>query len=218
MIQLKQVSFAYPGLHSQKLILDQYSLEIKQGSFNLLQAPSGCGKSTLLALIAGLLRPTEGEIYVADQQVSRLPDPLAAAFRREHIGFVFQRFQLIPDMSVHQNLKLPLIPGQLSHTEIRQRIFELLERYDLTSLYHAPVSTLSGGEQQRVAICRALVNQPTVLLADEPTANLDLSLKKTFLAQLEELKASGVTLLLASHEGELSTHPLFDFHIEFPCS
>lgn len=143
-----------------------------------------------------------------------MSDHFATRFRLLHIGFIFQKFHLIPDMSVFENVVLALVPLNLSSRELDRRVFGILERFLMKEKAFSLAKDLSGGEQQRVAIARALVNEPMILLADEPTANLDPSLKKEFLRLLKELKGEGRTLLVASHDRELLEGGFFDRQIE----
>ena len=186
------------------------SLEIAEGEAVVLRGPSGSGKTSLLSLIGCMSRPTSGRVIVAGQEVSRLPERFLTLVRRRTFGFVFQQYHLIPELSVHDNVMLPLYPEGLSLAEMSQRVTTALAEVELSHLAKRRVSNLSGGEQQRVAIARALVNRPRVLIADEPTAHLDSRLSSTFLDRFSALKQTGLTLVIATHDPLVCEHPLVD--------
>ena len=188
--------------------LKDVSLEIAQGECVVLRGASGSGKSTLLSLIAGLAQPSSGEIRVLDREISKLPEHLSALFRRAHIGFIFQKFHLIPGLNVEENVIAPLIPANLPLHVLHEKARIKMEALHIDSKAKRDVKRLSGGEQQRVAIARALINDPVLILADEPTANLDAKLSAELIEHLYMLKQSGVTLLIATHD------PLF-FDLDF---
>jgi len=188
--------------------LKDVSLEIAQGECVVLRGASGSGKSTLLSLIAGLAQPSSGEIRVLDREISKLPEHLSALFRRAHIGFIFQKFHLIPGLNVEENVIAPLIPANLPLHVLHEKARIKMEALHIDSKAKRDVKRLSGGEQQRVAIARALINDPVLILADEPTANLDAKLSGELIEHLYMLKQSGVTLLIATHD------PLF-FDLDF---
>ena len=173
---------------------------IADGEFVLLMGPSGSGKSTLLALIAALTRPTSGKVVVDGEIVSKLPEDFAALYRRQKIAFIFQKFHLLEDLSVFENVVLPLIPQNLSQKQIERKAYEVMKRFYIDHKAHVRVGKLSGGEQQRVAIARSMVNDPGIILADEPTANLDSTLTAQFIDILRELKAQGKTIVVATHD------------------
>ena len=186
------------------------SLEVGAGEALVLEGPSGSGKTSLLSLIGCMSRPTSGRILVAGRDVARLPENLLTEVRRRRFGFIFQQFNLIPDLSVIDNVMLPLYPIPMKPGEMRGRGRRVLERLDLDGKRHRRVKALSGGEQQRVAIARALVNDPEVVVADEPTAHLDRRLSEELLGILAELKTDGRTLLVATHDPLVFEHPLVD--------
>jgi len=180
--------------------LNAISFHIHKGEMVLLKGASGSGKSTLLSLIAALSKPTSGEIIVEDKRLSKLPDHFAALFRREKIGIIFQQFNLISSLSVYDNIIVPLIPLNLSEKEMKAKAQHLLNRFGMNDKTHTLVKNLSGGEQQRVVICRALINDPSIILADEPTANLDATLSLEFVHMMQQLKAEGKTIVIATHD------------------
>jgi putative ABC transport system ATP-binding protein len=180
-------------------------LQVPSGEFLAVMGPSGCGKSTLLHLLGGLTRPTSGEVHVGGRALASLSDDDLADVRRREVGFVFQSYNLVPVLSVEENVALPgLIAGQ-SPATTRLRVDELLERVGLDAKRKRRPEQLSGGEQQRVAIARALLLRPAVLLADEPTGNLDSRRGRQVLALLRELHQSGQTILLVTHDPSIAS-------------
>lgn len=175
-------------------------LSLPTGEVTVLAGPSGSGKTTLLTLIGCLARPTEGRVRLDGRDISGLPEPFLAALRRQTFGFVFQRFNLIRGLTVLDNVMLPAYPMGPPHRSLTRRAATLLERLGIGHRANAPVESLSGGEAQRTAIARALVNDPSVLIADEPTANLDTTLSLAFLDIVSDLRSEGRTLLLSSHD------------------
>ncbi len=186
------------------------SLQINAGSLVVLKGPSGSGKTTLLSLIGCQTKPTRGEVIILGKKVSKLPEKFMNLHKRNHIGFIFQHFQLIAGMSVLDNIVLPLIPEGISPKERSKRADRLLEQFDLAHRRQFKVSHLSGGEQQRVAIARALINNAGILLADEPSAHLDSRLTNDLLNHVKQLKRSGHTILITSHDPLICQHPAVD--------
>ena len=183
------------------------SLHVNEGECVVLKGASGSGKSTILSLMAGLSKPTTGDIIINRKPVSKLLDHFSAEFRRKSIGFVFQKFHLLPNLSVRENIIIPLIPENLSAEEISKRVEASMLDLNLTPKAYTPTRFLSGGEQQRVAIARAMINKPKIIIADEPTANLDASLSQIFIHTMLKLKNEGKTIVIATHD------PLFfDLH------
>jgi putative ABC transport system ATP-binding protein len=180
--------------------IDGIDLSLPAGGVTVLAGPSGSGKTTLLTLIGCLARPTEGRVRLDGRDVSGLPEPFLAALRRQTFGIVFQRFNLIRGLTVLDNVMLPAYPLGPAHRALTRRATGLLERLGVGHRSGAPVESLSGGEAQRTAIARALINDPSVLIADEPTANLDTTLSLAFLDVVSDLRAEGRTVLLSSHD------------------
>ncbi len=177
------------------------NLEIERGEFVSLVGPSGSGKSTLLHLVGGLVRPTEGEIWVDGLDLGRSSDRQLVDYRRNALGFVFQNFNLMPVYNAVENVEVPLMLQQLPRSERRTRSLALLEQLGLHSRAGHRPSELSGGEQQRVAIARALANHPKLILADEPTGNLDSATGREIMSLLQRLiREEGLTLLLVTHD------------------
>lgn len=180
--------------------LSNINIAIKEGELVVLRGASGSGKSTILSLIASLCKPTSGEVIVNGERVSKLLDNFASDFRRDTLGFVFQKFNLLPNLSVKENVILPLVPLNLDAKEVEKSVLRVLEMFHIEHKANQPVKNLSGGEQQRVAIARANINNPKIILADEPTANLDEELSLHFIEMLKELKGQGKTIVVATHD------------------
>jgi putative ABC transport system ATP-binding protein len=188
-----------PGTAQEVRALHDVSLSIGQGSFVALTGPSGSGKTTLLALLGALERPSAGQVVFLGRDLSSFSD-VALARTRRRMGFVFQDFSLIPALSAWENITYPLIPRGVPRAARYAQAQALLGRFGLEGKRHARPKELSGGEQQRVALARALAGQPEVLLADEPTSNLDPEAGRIVLGLLQQLHAEGRTVILASHE------------------
>jgi putative ABC transport system ATP-binding protein len=187
--------------------LDGVDLEIGKGEFVALVGPSGSGKSTLLSLLGGLDRPTQGQIEVGDLKLSGATDAQLVRYRRERVGFIFQSFNLLPTRSAVENVETPLILAEVKPRERRQRAMELLESVGLGGRAHHRPNELSGGEMQRVAVARSLSNRPQLLLADEPTGNLDSQTGQGILDILRSAVTSqGVTLVLVTHDMHVASY------------
>jgi putative ABC transport system ATP-binding protein len=177
------------------------SLEVAAGDFVAIMGPSGSGKSTLLHLVGGLDRPNAGSVMVEEQPLQAMDETALAKFRRTHIGFIFQFFNLIDNLTVRANIELPaLLADKKDNKAIRQRSDELLERLRIGDQAQKHPWELSGGQQQRVAIARALINRPTLLLADEPTGNLDSASGQEVLNTLGDFNQQGQTILMVTHD------------------
>ncbi|MRI59059.1 MAG: ABC transporter ATP-binding protein [Epsilonproteobacteria bacterium] len=201
MIECKRLTKIYnKGTPKEVVALRDVECRVGDGEFVLLMGPSGSGKSTLLALMAALTRPTSGKVVVDGEVVSKLPEDFSALFRHQKIAFIFQKFHLLDDLSVLENVALPLIPYVRSQKEIEARARRVMERFLIDHKAHQKVGKLSGGEQQRVAIARSMINDPPIILADEPTANLDARLSEQFMQILRELKRDGRTIVVATHD------------------
>ncbi len=214
MIRLVEVSKIYDGAGSRVAALANVSLEVAQREFVALMGPSGCGKSTLLHLVAGVDLPTTGDVWVDGRALARLSDHALSQFRRDRVGIVYQFYNLLPTMSAWENVALPAllagVPARVARERAEERLglVGMLHRKD-----HWP-HELSGGEMQRVAIGRALVNEPPVLLADEPTGNLDSKAGREVLELLARLNAErGVTVLLATHSQEAAAFAHRTIHL-----
>jgi len=203
MIQLREVSKTVKSGDQPLTILHPLTLDIPGGQFMAIVGPSGSGKSTLLGLIAGLDAPTSGAVVIDGVDITRLDEDTLARLRGEKIGFVFQFFHLIPSLTAYENVAVPMeIAGS---ADVRRRTDALLQEVGLTERAHHYPSQLSGGEQQRVALARALANAPPIVLADEPTGNLDTATGRHILELLREIhRARGTTIILVTHDAELA--------------
>lgn len=204
-IRLERISRHYSMGETSVRAVDEVSLAVPQGEFLALLGSSGSGKSTLLNLVAGLDRPTSGAIYANGQNLAALSSVDLARYRRNTIGMIFQSFNLLPRMTLEENVELPLRLAEVDRGERGARVGEALERVRLTHRVGHRPAELSGGEQQRVAIARALVNRPQILLADEPTGNLDSATGETILTLLRDLREQmRMTVVMVTHERSLA--------------
>jgi putative ABC transport system ATP-binding protein len=205
LVQVQRVSKVYEEETARRAVLDEVNLEIQPGELLVLLGASGSGKTTLLNLISGIDRPTSGRILVNDVDITALSERDRTLFRRDYIGMVFQFFNLVPTLTVMENVTLPHdLRGTDEHVS-RPKALAWLERVGLAHRSNAYPDTLSGGEQQRVAIARALMHEPLLVLADEPTGNLDLATGRKVLALLLEVtREAGKTLVLATHNPEIA--------------
>ena len=198
-IELRHVSKCYqPGVPA----LDHVDLRIEQGEFVALSGPSGCGKSTLLHLVAALDRPTSGSVWVNGQDLAHIRD--LSYYRRREVGLVFQLHNLLPRISVLANVEIVMYGTHRTRQERRERALHLLHQVELEGRADRLPTQLSGGERQRVAIARALANEPRLLLADEPTGNLDVESARRILSLFGDVRAEGMTILLVTHAPELA--------------
>lgn len=201
MIELKSVYKSFVDANAKDIwVLKNISFNIKEGELVVLKGSSGSGKSTILSLIASLNKPTSGEVIVDNKRVSKLVDKFASEFRQQSIGFVFQKYNLLANLSVFDNVIMPLIPSNLPKEVIESKATRVLEMFHIEHKKHQLVRSLSGGEQQRVAIARANINNPKIIIADEPTANLDEKLSLHFIEILKELKSQKKSILVATHD------------------
>jgi len=204
-IQLDRVSRHYTMGETSVRAVNELSLSVANNEFLALLGSSGSGKSTLLNLIAGLDRPTSGSIFAHGQNIASLNSLALARYRCNTIGMIFQSFNLLPRMTLEENVELPLRLAEVDRAERPARVREALERVRLTHRVGHRPTELSGGEQQRVAIARALVNRPKILLADEPTGNLDSATGEAILTLLRELQSQlGMTIVMVTHERPLA--------------
>lgn len=215
MVKLNNITKVYEvNKNNSVTALDDVTLTVEEGEVVVLNGASGSGKSTILSLIAALSKPTSGEVLVDEKKISKLSDNFASEYRRDNIGFVFQKYNLMPNLSVKDNILLPLVPLNL-HAEIAEEKLNIV--MDMFSISHKAdvlVKNLSGGEQQRVAIARANVNDPKIIIADEPTANLDEKLSLSFIDILKELKALNKTIIIATHDPLFSDLDFVDKKVE----
>ena len=179
--------------------LNQVSFEIKDGEFVAIMGPSGCGKSTLLNILGRLDNPTDGSYQLLGQEVAKLKEKARTKFRKRNIRFVFQSFNLIDELNLYENVELPLKYLNISASERKQRVTEMLKRMNISHRAQHFPQQLSGGQQQRVAIARAVVSNPKLILADEPTGNLDSNNGKEVMDLLTELNKEGTTIVMVTH-------------------
>ncbi len=217
-IALSGVSKVFATDEVETHALDSVSLEIQHGEFVCIAGPSGCGKTTLLSILGLLDEPTRGEYWLGGRQVARLSAEERAAVRNREIGFIFQAFNLIGDLSVYENVELPLTYRGLPAKERRQKVEAALERMSLTHRARHFPAQLSGGQQQRAAVARAICGDPLILLADEPTGNLDSQNGEDVMELIGGLHASGSTICMVTHDPRYARFAqrqisLFDGHL-----
>jgi putative ABC transport system ATP-binding protein len=211
MLELIQVTKLYhEGQPNAVTAVRDVSLCLQMGQVTVLEGPSGSGKTSLLTLIGCLARPTQGRIVLHGETLSGLPEQHLAQVRRTTFGFAFQRFNLIPGLSVLNNVMLPAYPLGLPYADLVARAQAVLSQLGIAHRAAFKVELLSGGEMQRTAIARALINDPAILIADEPTANLDAALTAQFLDIVSALKDSGKTVILSSHDPRITRAAVVD--------
>ncbi len=207
LIELTRVTKIYnQGQVNEVTALKGIDLTIDDNSMTCLRGASGSGKSTLLSIIGCVFQPTSGRVTVAGKQLSRLPDRFLTLHRRKYIGFIFQTFNILPALTVQDNITLPLIPLGIAPAEMHRKAALLMERFAISHRRNFPASQISGGELQRVAIARALINDPPLILADEPTAHLDSRLSEEFMHFMKDLKSAGKTIIITSHDPLVTEH------------
>ncbi len=218
MIQIENLGKTFRTEEVETIALQNINLRIDDGEFVAIMGPSGCGKSTLLNIIGLLDNPSEGSYLLNGQEVARLTEDERTGLRRGTIGFVFQSFNLIDEMTVYENVELPLIYAGVPAKERRERVEALLDRMKMSHRAKHYPQQLSGGQQQRVAIARAVVTRPQLILADEPTGNLDSAHGKEVIGLLAELNREGTTIVMVTHNSHDAASArriihLFDGHI-----
>jgi putative ABC transport system ATP-binding protein len=218
MISTKNLRKIFRTEEVETSALDNVNLEIKQGEFVSIMGPSGCGKSTLMNILGLLDNPTEGEYHFLGKEVSKFSERQRAHMRKENIGFVFQSFNLIDELTVFENIELPLLYLKVTPAERRRKVHTVLEIMEIMHRKNHFPQQLSGGQQQRVAVARAIVAQPKLILADEPTGNLDSTHGDEVMKMLTYLNENGTTIVMVTHSpsyaeyGNRIVH-LFDGHI-----
>jgi putative ABC transport system ATP-binding protein len=211
MIRLNAVTKVYDiGMSGSHTAVADVTLNLGEQQITVLQGPSGSGKTTLISMIGCMARPTAGRIFFGEKEITSLPEHFLAELRRRQVGVVFQSYNLIKGISVSENVMLPALPLGEPNQSLRRRVDKLLDQLEIARLAALPVEHLSGGEQQRVAIARALINRPRLFIADEPTAHLDSVLSNQFMAIAADLKCRGKTVIIASHDPLVATHPAVD--------
>ena len=199
MIQTKNLKKIFTTEEVETTALDKVNFEVKEGEFVSIMGPSGCGKSTLLNILGLLDNPSEGEYHFLDQEVSTYTERQRANLRKSNIGFVFQSFNLIDELTVFENVELPLLYLGVSSAERKRRVNEVLEKMQIMHRRNHFPQQLSGGQQQRVAVARAVVARPKMILADEPTGNLDSAHGDEVMNILTELNDNGTTIIMVTH-------------------
>lgn len=206
MIQVDNMTKVYKSGENEVVALKDVNLHIKKGEFVAIMGPSGSGKSTLMNILGCLDKPTSREYYLEGKAISQLDSRQLAHIRNKKIGFVFQNFNLLPRMNALRNVEIPMIYAGVSSGDRRARAMEALKSVGLEDRWHHKPNELSGGQRQRVAIARALVNSPRIILADEPTGNLDSKSGAEIMEIFTELHRNGATIVLVTHENEIAKY------------
>jgi putative ABC transport system ATP-binding protein len=211
LIELREVRKVFnQGKPNEFTAVLDVSLGIEAGRATVIKGPSGSGKTTLLSLIGGMTRPTSGRIEILGREVSSLPERFLTKVRRETFGFIFQHFNLVKGITALENVMLPAYPSGEKQAALKKRALDLLDHFGVAAKAPSKVEKLSGGEAQRVTIARALINDPLVIVADEPTAHLDTRLAREFMDTMARLKENGKTILIASHDPVVYESPVVD--------
>ena len=206
LIDIRDITKVYEMGQEKVFALSGVSLGVERGEYVGIMGPSGSGKSTLMNLVGCLDTPTSGSYILNNKEVARMTDDELAAIRNQEIGFVFQTFNLLPRTSALQQVELPLVYGGLSRKDRRERSIRALKAVGLEDRMNHTPNEMSGGQRQRVAIARALINDPSILLADEPTGNLDSQTGAEIMALFDELNSRGNTIVLVTHEEDIAAH------------
>jgi putative ABC transport system ATP-binding protein len=199
MVHLEEITMIFRTDTVETKALNSINFEVKQAEFVAIMGPSGCGKSTLLNIIGLLDNPTEGKYYFIDKEVAKFNERKRADIRKGNIGFVFQNFNLIDELDVYQNIELPLLYLDMKNSERKQRVQKIMEQMNIAHRSRHFPQQLSGGQQQRVAVARAIVANPKLILADEPTGNLDSAHGEEVMNILKELHQNGTTIIMVTH-------------------
>jgi len=218
MIETKNLKKIYTTEEVETTALNKVNLKVKEGEFVAVMGPSGCGKSTLLNILGLLDNPNEGEYFFLEHEVSKFSEKKRANLRKRNIGFVFQSFNLIDELTVYENVELPLLYLKVSASERKRKVNEALERMQLIPRKNHFPQQLSGGQQQRVAVARAIIGNPKLILADEPTGNLDSAHGEEVMSMLTQLHEAGTTIVMVTHSPAYAEYSqrvihLFDGHI-----
>ncbi|MFC5451737.1 ABC transporter ATP-binding protein [Paenibacillus aestuarii] len=205
MLAVQRLSHSFRNGAEATPVLHDLNFRVEQGEMVALLGSSGSGKSTLLNLMAGLMKPTQGHILIAGQAIEQMNENRLAEFRRSHIGFIFQSYELIPHLTVRENVELPLVFQSTGSRERKERALALLAQVGIGDKAELFPSQLSGGQQQRVSIARSLITKPAIVFADEPTGNLDTKTEKEIIDLLIDLNQnSGITFVIVTHEHEVA--------------
>ena len=199
MIRIRNLSKVYNNFEVETRALSKVNLDVKEGEFVAIMGPSGCGKTTLLNILGLLDKPSEGTYFLQDHDVSDINEKRSSIYRKNKMGFVFQNFNLIEELNVFENVELPLIYIGMKRKERKERVDKVLDKMQiLYRKYNFPIQ-LSGGQQQRVAVARAIVSEPQIILADEPTGNLDSAHGEEVMRMLDDVNKSGATVIMVTH-------------------
>ncbi|MHA0857242.1 ABC transporter ATP-binding protein [Paenibacillus sp. CMAA1364] len=205
MLRVHNITHTFKNGNEWTPVLHDINFQVKQGEMVALLGSSGSGKSTLLNLMAGLMKPTDGEIYIADHNIVKMNENKLSEFRRQHIGFIFQAYELISSLTVRENVEMPLVFQSISPAIRKQKSLALLEKVGIPDKADAFPSQLSGGQQQRVSIARSLITEPSVIFADEPTGNLDSKTEEEIISILLQLnKTMDTTFIVVTHEADVA--------------
>ena len=218
MIRTNGLTKIYRTDEVETTALNKVNFEVKEGEFVAIMGPSGCGKSTLLNVVGLLDNPTEGDLYFLGEEVSKYKEKKRTNLRKSNIGFIFQSFNLIDELTVYENVELPLLYLKMSSSERKKRVEEVLDRMKIAHRRKHFPQQLSGGQQQRVAVARAVVTKPKLLLADEPTGNLDSANGEEVMDLLTQLNEEGAAIIMVTHSPSFAEYShriiqLFDGHI-----
>ncbi len=205
-VELRNVTKVYKTKYYEVVALRNVNLEVELGEFIAVMGPSGSGKSTLLNLVGCLDKPTKGEVIIKGKRTIDLSDRELTKLRRDEIGFIFQQYNLVPTLTVEENIELPMVFKGVSKEMRERRVKELAEKLGIYDLLERKPAELSGGQQQRVAIARALANKPSILLCDEPTGNLDSKSGEMVMEAIREMNEEGVTVILVTHDETLKRY------------
>ncbi len=215
MIKVTHINKVYnAGRPNEFTAVRDVSLTVNLGEVTVLKGPSGSGKTTLLGILGCMVRPSSGRILLSDREITSLPERFLTQIRRETFGFIFQQFNLIKGLTALENVMAPAYPTGEKYAPLRARALESLALFNMSHKAAARVEWLSGGEAQRVAIARSLINNPAIIIADEPTAHLDTKLSHEFMAIVRQLKEKGKTILIASHDPIVYDSELMTSRIE----
>ena len=213
LVQLKSLTKTYRAAEVETTALSSVNVDIREGEFVAVMGPSGCGKSTLLNVIGMLDSPTAGSYLFKEQELSGLSEARLAALRKRHLGFVFQSFNLIDELTVEGNIELALLYHKMSAAERKKRVTEVMDRMKIAHRAKHFPSALSGGQQQRVAVARAVAGEPVILLADEPTGNLDSKSGEAVMELLRQLYEGGATICMVTHDPRYARHAGRNIHL-----
>ena len=213
MIKLKNITKYYSTGFVKTFVLRNINLEVEEGEFLTVMGPSGAGKSTLLYIMGMLDTPSEGEYYFYDQKVHRMSERQLSDLHKNHIGFVFQSYHLIDDLTVYENLETPLIYKKIKGSERKAKVADMLDRFSIVGKKNLFPNQLSGGQQQKVAVARAIITNPNLILADEPTGNLNTKEGEKIMDLFKDLNSEGTTIIQVTHSEKNATYGRRTIHL-----